>query len=62
MHKYTNPMLFLHKYTFIDYCLRFYENYVKYKEEAGYLQVGRWPPCHVLPTSEMNNQYVRLSI
>ena len=38
MHKYANPMLFLHKYTFIYYGLLFYDNYVKYKEEAGYLK------------------------
>ena len=25
------------------------------------IQVGRWPPCPVLPTLEMGNKYVRLS-
>ncbi len=26
------------------------------------LQVGRWSPCHVLPTLEINNRYMRVSI
>ena len=39
----------------------YYSEYLFYLNGCS-LQVGRWPPCPVLPTLGIGNKYMRLSI